>query len=500
MTENKRLFLLGSLVPLFLISSVWNTYTFLLFSSSISVCVYLLCLIAIVINKQYYRYLLISGLFSGFWISLGFIQSFSSGNFSFLSNDEFAAIFYNSSIKITPGLFSLAVAYMCTYVFVLNFISNFNIVRRAEYRFDGYLKIILKSLPSSYLRLGLFAFSLILTYISLSGLFVVRGFAGKESSSGLPWWFVFGNLAIGLVPILIGLVISRSRHNLKINFFDKLITFYTFAIGVYFSVLQGRKSLYTFFISSLFAWLLIERPNITLSRSFIFKILFAISSFLILLPFVFKTFAYVNVLRSANFAVNPASLLTNYLSFISTESVLSAALEKTTQNLVSRPLVLKPLAQVIHMYLEGTYQGLIGFQDLINSFLNSLPSFIFPFKSSLILQENLLYRYFPVGNTDTADSPFLFSFASFGVLGLIIYPSAMALMYTFCFNYVGLVNKCPWPHYVVSIYLLFVASQALYISIRSFAEIATTGLYRIVTVVMILGLPLVLSRRSRFVV
>ena len=150
---------------------------------------------------------------------------------------------------------------------------------------------------------------------------------------------------------------------------------------------------------------------------------------------------------------------------------------KSAENLIVRPLVLWPLAASISMAIKGLNSDYLYLQDIVNSLLNSLPRFIYPFKGELLLQENLLYTYFPFSSVDTADSPYLFSFASFGLLGIIVYPLLIGLLYwTFLNIATNSIRMLTGISAFFSSALAFVVVSDF--AIKSYGELATSGLIR----------------------
>jgi len=126
------------------------------------------------------------------------------------------------------------------------------------------------------------------------------------------------------------------------------------------------------------------------------------------------------------------------------------------------------------MSLLGLNNGYLYFQDIINSTLNSLPRFVFQNKSQLLLQEALLYSYFPFSDVDTADSPALYSFASFWLFGSLLYPLFILTLYLAFLRFAIFVSHLTsW--YVPSIFSL---SPLVIFATNSYPELGTTGLIR----------------------
>jgi hypothetical protein len=116
--------------------------------------------------------------------------------------------------------------------------------------------------------------------------------------------------------------------------------------------------------------------------------------------------------------------------------------------------------------------------------LNALPSPIYGGKGNLLLQEALLYRYFPIAtidSIDTADSPYLFSFASFWLFGVLIYPVFIAFMYVVFIKIQLFASR-------IGYWLLpaiFCVSTLSSFAIVSYGEQSTTSLIRVFLVPVI---------------
>lgn len=115
---------------------------------------------------------------------------------------------------------------------------------------------------------------------------------------------------------------------------------------------------------------------------------------------------------------NAVQTLQSDRSLRASESARSAA------NLASRPLVAHPLAK--SMALSEERKSFLLGENLINSAIWALPSAIMPDKKLYPIQEDLLYVHFPIGEKDTADSPYLYAYADFGYAGIFIYPVLLA--------------------------------------------------------------------------
>lgn len=373
------------------------------------------------------RYFLLSSLACGIWVSIGFLLSFIQIDHSKLF--DFNSLFSGSIIDITPASYSLATCYLMFFIACSSMLSRLPSIRQAEYNFQI---IVLKNLTFSnrfHANLVLLFVSFFALIISAQNLFAVRGLSQDfiSDQGTLPWWYPIILTLLSLFPILI---VCCIKYDFRFIGFRALLVSSAFFIALYFAALQSRSSLLAFFVILPFAWFILFKPIFKLTP----KVL-AISFFVILLvSFLFPAFStlftFVNYARSfRGLSIDPSQYLSLFTDFVSDAGSVADASERSALNLSSRPLVLWPLAASISMAINGLNSDYLYFQDLVNSLLNSLPRVIFPFKAELLLQENLLYGYFPFASVDTADSPYLYSFASFGILGLFVYPLFIGLLY-----------------------------------------------------------------------
>jgi len=116
---------------------------------------------------------------------------------------------------------------------------------------------------------------------------------------------------------------------------------------------------------------------------------------------------------------------------------------RSAENFATRPLVLNPLARVQRLAPEGK-EFLLG-ENIANSLIWTMPRAVVDDKSDYPVQEDLLYRNFPIGNDDLAESPYLGGYIDFGWLGLFVYPVLLAFLWYLALllmNYPGLLPLC----------------------------------------------------------
>jgi len=425
------------------------------------------------------RYFLVSSLSCGIWISISFMVSFFKIDHSKLFNFKnlISTIFY-TNIIITSSSYSLASSYLMFFIAGASAVSRWTAIGQAEYEFQ---RIVLKKLKfysnfnSSVVLLFLSVFGLIISGLNL---IVVRGLSEDvQSDQGiLPWWYPLILIILSLFPVVIA---SCMNQDFRLVSPRGLLVSVGIIVALYFAALEGRRSIVFLFVTLPLIWLLIFKPLFKLTTRTFAYALFLILVLWLLSPAISTIFDFINYARGLRGgSIDPSQFLTLFVDFLADPRSLSDASELSSENLAARPLVLWPLAASITMAINGLNSDYLYFQDIVNSFLNSLPRFIIPFKAQLFLQENLLYTYFPFSNIDTADSPYLYAFVSFGILGIVIYPLLIGLLYwTFLHIATSSIEMLTGIPAFISSALAFTTVTSF--AIVSYGEISTSQLIRL---------------------
>ena len=486
-----RTLLISLIIALALISAATNSYYTLLFTSAFAACTFLYLLYRLFQNRQLTRFLLVSSLACGAWLSTGFLQSYLNISKIEFPIENFPDLFTWTSTLVNPSLYSLAFSYAIAFILGMTFIADQTWLQKEEYEFTLILRTYVIKAPTVLYQAILLLISIILSYVSTSNLYAVRGLNENYYSEAdiLPWWFVAVNIILGMLPVLLALMLQKGKHRMSLT--SNLLLAYSIAIGIYYYLLMGRFGFLSYFLLIGSSSLIIYGKKAKLTWSLVVKISLFLIALNSLIPFISNTFSYINILRyQTGLSLSPVEIIMGYVRFITSPAETYAAAQKANINLASRPLVLWPLASSIQMFLDNTNNSLIGFEDILNSFLNSLPRFIIPFKGELFLQEQLLYRSFPFSYVDTADSPYLYAFASFGLGGILIYPVAVSVFYYLSLKVSKKVAHSMLPSFLKTYFLLFTLSQLLSFAILSYGELSTTGIIRKFVVIILIAIAL----------
>ncbi len=242
----------------------------------------------------------------------------------------------------------------------------------------------------------------------------------------IPWWlFVFQTmLAVHLA--LNGIVVTKYIANaFGAHGFTVALVLAMSVLSVSFVFFcQGRRS-FVFAILAQGWWtvfFLNRRPHLRLVLVSCLAGLPIVAQGLLFSQFL-RHSATIENKRDSIFVVLPA-VIDEYLN---DELAIKTRKKETAANYASRPLVATPLA--LCMSLPMNQKRFLLHQDIVNSFVRSLPRQIFPWKSDFPVQETLLYANFPIGISDTADSIGLSAYTSFGWAGIVTHSFLLVLIY-----------------------------------------------------------------------
>ncbi len=455
----------------FFVASIANNYFYLLLTVIACFGISLFLIYKVIGNVHISRFYLLSSLAGGAWVSAGFIQSAS---YFVREYRPFASLFYASSVKIDVRDYALAFSYVFLFIAASSLLSRFSFVTYSEKIFEYYCIRKLRLISLRSWSLILVSVIVVLFVVSFLGLISMRGLGAEHLSDQgiIPWWYVMITFLISALPLLISQVLSCRK---KIFSSPILIAIIGFIVGLYYSSLSGRFATVAFLLLIPFSWLVIQRPPLRISLRIVLTAIFGGLAVLSLFSYINIFFVFLNTTREQQGVyTNPLIFLQSFLDFASSPNIVSQALDNSDENLVSRPLLLWPLAASIHMVAEGLNSDYLYFADFFSSIQNSLPRFIIPWKGELIFSEELLYSRFPFASVDTADSPYLYSFASFGILGVLFYPIVIAAIYSLFLRFIVFCSQ-----YGVSL-VPAIASSIMLINfaIISYGELSTTALLR----------------------
>ena len=476
-SDAKRQFLLLFLAICFVLAAISGSYLMLLSVCAIAFISFAVIIYNILSRDFRYRFFLLSGLFGGLWLTLGFLISYSQ---SYDLNETTFRLLYeeiliNSTVDVSS--YSLAFSYALLYILFADFFSNATFLKNAELKLLAAFQEIQ---PNTFFVHNFKYFTSVLSllislYVSVSfaGLFQNRSISNNSIiASSLPWWHPLLTSLLSLFPPLISILIfTKTRKSAWVY----LIAICGFLTGFYFAAIAGRMSIIAFFAqlaTSCFALRIFKQRlklDIRLITAFI-VLIFA-------LYLIGLVTSFLQHIRGSITEVNPIILFDLFLEYLNNENSLSDS--SVADNLSSRTLLLWPLAAAISMSDNRPNIDYMYFQDIWNSFLNTIPGPLFPEKSSIIVNENLLYRYFPFAdfNIDCADTPFIYAFGSFGILGIFIYPLIISLGYYLSILIVVNISSL-LPGFLRSFCLFFAISILITFSTICSTEVQLTTIFR----------------------
>jgi hypothetical protein len=497
LSDTKRQFLLLFLAICFALAAILESYMILLSVCAIAFISFAITIYNILSHDFRFRFYLLSGLFGGLWLTLGFLISYSQSydlnetTFRLLCADT---LINNSTVDVSS--YSLAFSYSLLYILFADFLSGAAFLKKAELKLLAAFQGIQ---PNSFFARNFKYFTLILSllvslYISVSftGLFQIRSISNESMiETSLPWWHPLLTSLLSLFPPLVSIVIfTKIRKTAWVY----LIATTGFLTGLYFALIAGRMFVIIYFAQLATSCLALRIFKQRLKLDL--RLIMASIVLIFALYLIGLVFSFVQYIRWYTIDVNPILLVDWFFEFFNNDKGLLDS--SIRDNLSSRPLLLWPLAAAISMTDNRPNVDYMYFQDIWNSFLNSIPGPLFLDKSSLMLNENLLYQYFPFAdsNIDVADTPFLYAFASFGILGIFIYPLIISLGYYLSISIVVQISSL-LSGFLRSFCLFFSISIFIAFSTVSCSEIQLTTIFRyleIPVVFTLLFLPFIILK------
>jgi hypothetical protein len=338
---------------------------------------------------------------------------------------------------------SLSLTFLYSSLFIL--FSSTSFVREQEVRFTNSLVQLLtlkqRTLPRLSFVIGILCSSLLI-FLVLKGVLGWRGnMNDRDIGYGLSWWVPFMELSLQLLPPISALPFSLDRTKI----FYRIAATVFFTVGAYVAFAIGRRSIVYYLFAVIYSYIFYYRlvngwlPKLSLARIIVLSLVFYI------LP---KLLLFSQFLRVLNFStIDLWSISSSYEAFIEDNAQIEMALAGQELNYLSRPLLHSSLALVLKLKsFEFSY-----FSDLVDSFLMSLPSFIFPYKVGLLSSKTVVGNVLGI-SSDWISTPPTIAFVSFGLPGFIIYPFFQVYSFSLFifFTYrLGLVSASVKPSIII---------------------------------------------------
>lgn len=366
---------------------------------------------------------------------LGFLRLGSVSLLTLMSLSWMMAQFINLSAldqSLTVGLenvgttlsaYALAVAYALAFSAALGFFGDVKFVRALEARAAERF-LAARNIRSRRLLTLITIICGVETWLILTGVISYRTFAIEGFEEGrIAWYLPLLQVMFAAQVALNALAISQIAGARSPGRSSIAIVSTSVLLILFVNFTQGRSGFIFCAILHLYwAVLFMERlPKFSKTLPVV----------LIVIPLLYTGTLLNNFMRSG--AVQGLDVKTiGSIAFFSDalqlwrsdQSLQEIEKARTVANLASRPLVAHPLAK--SMALPDEQKNFLLGENLFNSAVWAIPRSVFPDKERYPVQEWLLYEHFPIGSEDTADSPYLYAYADFGYVGIIIYPALLA--------------------------------------------------------------------------
>lgn len=368
-------------------------------------------------------------------LRIGIINMVLIQNLSWLLSSTIHRFFLNipldislyQQLKLTISDYSVAIVYVSIFALFLSYLSRskkFNdLENKISYLLFSLQFIQLNKIKFTLLVTSLFNILLIALGVIGQRAIIVEGFKTGE----IPFWYPFFDMLnpfIIIVNVVYYVKLSNQIHVKLYNWINLIVSFVCIGF-IYFSKGRGPFLLMLLFHLYWFYFFIRVRPNFKkLFLLFIFT--YPVISFLMLLSNFVRS-VNLNVDISNTSAIEVFSLAIK--AFQSDDSNQREERERSINNLSMRPLVTHPLA--LCLKLPDEKKNFTLGENIKNSFIWSIPRFLFQEKEKYPQQEDLLYKNFPIGKDDTADSLYLFSYVDFGWFGILCYPLLLIFYWRF---------------------------------------------------------------------
>ena len=368
-------------------------------------------------------------------------------------------------VRTTLPAYASAVAYVLVFAAVLGGLGGLAIIRAMEASAVAKLRAARRVRHRNLLML-IALICILEVWLILTGVISYRTFAIAGFDEGrIPWYLPMLQIVfaaqVGLNALAMSQIASATGRNKKsitvVATSILLILFITFT--------QGRAGFIFCALLHLY-WSIFFMDRIPPLRKLFLIVLVA-------LPMLYAGTLLNNFMRSGvadGFDLKAVGFVAFFGNAVQTwqsdQKLRAIESARSAENLASRPLVAHPLAKSMALP-EARKRFLLG-ENLINSAIWAIPSTFISNKNSYPIQEDLLYKHFPVGTQDTADSPYLYAYADFGYFGVILYPVLLAVIW---FTVLFLVRR----PYISSLGVIFLACAWISLFTLSMGEMAMTG-------------------------
>ncbi len=281
---------------------------------------------------------------------------------------------------------------------------------------------------------------LILLCIAFEFFFYFSNLLGTQQSGGFlvgesTWYTQFYKLVV-IFHLFLNILFLSSHVQDKISLNHKFLLLISFILNLFFFGFYVRRLIVIFFLTSFFLYFLITKKKI-----FNFKniLIYIISIFIIIQFFIFLG----NIRASYSVAKTDSLRSTiakgEIFSFFKDSEINKYGKKIFIENLRFRAFYNHELATLFYyngLKKENSLNGKMLFVSLIRM----IPEVIYPNKKDYVAGEPLIKSITdsPLYNLDTVDSLHSYSFADFGLFGLIIYPIIINLIFFIIYKIMSL--------------------------------------------------------------
>jgi len=416
---------IGWSVPLWLFASVWDSEVICILAALVGGSLAVQWFWKLLAKPYYITHMLpLGGVALTAIFNLGFLTAWASTRLGM--DQDFSQTF--GQIGLSFSQYSIAIFYATLFSLALAGCGTLTVIRNAE-NFLAIRLLQIRRMNTFPLVLLLLVCMSLNAFVVLSGLYTYRTINTEGAAQGHVAWFlpfldaVFAMQIVGNALLIYKCIVGRRTRWLGLA-----LAGMSAASVLFVCFNKGRSDFMLALSLHFFYWCLFSgrRPRVIVLAVLAVFVYFVVPKVLIVNNFM-RTSAFTGNSHKL-MALTSATLAFEQLD--SNAGVVEEARKRALDNFTTRPLVAQPLAKSIALnpaikeYMLGT--------NLLVSLAWVVPRVIFDGKKYLPAQEGLLFRYFPdrIFLQDTSDSIYLYSYADFGWLGIILYPLMILMLWS----------------------------------------------------------------------
>ena len=285
-------------------------------------------------------------------------------------------------------------------------------------------------------------FFLICVCLIIESIYLFSGTLGSQVSGSFilddkndsATWFTHFYYFIVTFHLLLNLLFLKNKSN---NFSSKTFILFSFIANfIFYGFFMRRMAVQFIFIAIIIYFMLseikIKKIKFFIINVILISILFQFTNFLQLI----RTSEMYSVQENQN--LKEIILEGRIFEYFTNQDMRNEAQEISMKNFSKRLFSNHELATIFY-FEKNTEKKFLNGQLIINNIIRTIPQVIFPGKINYLSSDLLISSITdsPLYRTDTIDSLHSYSYIDFNLMGLIIYPLMITLMFYFFYRIIN---------------------------------------------------------------